>query len=534
MITAKCERAPRTGCFESVVAGDASGEPTSRGHRVGLAPLPYVVLERGRETGLFVERGGWGGRPAYVRCDGDVVLASTDLAWVVKESRARGKRLTLDAECVASECVFDAGHEGKTRTFFSEIQEIPPGSRTWLSPGVVASERLSVPAPRDTADVDAVAHLRRLLGAALDRALARVGCVGVLTGGGLDSSALLAFAVARGLRATAFALSFGGEQGDEGDDRPYLDALSLALGIRPVRHAIADSEHLHAFAAAGLPLTWPSGASEALLMSAAKAWGAERVLVGLGADELFDGDPEAASLLVRPHGLRRAVGAARRYDSASLLDGLRRTFWPWVRRGVPWPLRRIARHRVHADALPWAGPTLRRVLVAAQERARAARPWVERTAAERVSAGFFAPHFARTSALRLQLETLAGVPRVDPYLDGDLATFAMSLPPAELFAGIGRRGLFREAIEGLLPESIRQRHDKASFAPVHRALFRAPLVKKIAASVNVARLADLGIVEPLAFQRAFVSATRAAHDGGVVDARVYAALAVEAFLGTCG
>ena len=145
-------------------------------------------------------------------------------------------------------------------------------------------------------------------------------------------------------------------------------------------------------------------------------------------------------------------------------------------------------------------------------------------------AAFVAPHFGRASMLRAQLEALSGVPRIDPYLDVELAAFVLSLPPRALLGSGARattRGLFREALAGVLPDSVRLRPDKASFAPVHRALFEAPRYGTLAALASVPRLADLGIIEPLAFQRAF-AATAA---GAEVDARLYAVLAVEGFLG---
>lgn len=470
-----------------------------------------MSFERSPDGGLVVERGGFGGRPAWVRCEPGFVLASTDMAWLLEASAALGLGTSLDPDRVAAEALLDAGPIGRTHTLFREIQEIPPATRAHLSPGRMRIERLEPPRvdaghgdEGALGPAEVVERLRAHLFLAMDRAVDHAANVGVLTGGGLDSGALLAMAHARAPSTKAFAISYAGA----GDDRPHLATLARSLGVEPVRVSPSDAELPSALTAAGMPLTWPSGAVEAVLLRRAHESGASFVLAGLGADEWFDGDPEANAT------------------------------WPSLRRHVPWMLRGLARRRSRPRFPPWAGPRARRVLTEAHERALAERPRVERSIEERLRAGFVDPHLARASALRVQLESLSGALRVDPYLDADLAAFALSLPP-RLLLGTGahreRRGLFREALAGVIPESLRTRPDKASFAPVHRALFRPPLRATLEAHASVPRLADLGIVEPTAFRRAFEETVTAARTddawaGGPVDARIYATLAVEAFL----
>jgi asparagine synthase (glutamine-hydrolysing) len=341
----------------------------------------------------------------------------------------------------------------------------------------------------------------------------------------------MAHRVAR--RADAFAIDFDGP----GDDRPHLRALTAALGIDAVRVSPSRAVLPADLTAASLPLTWASAAVEAVLLRRAVESGASRVLAGLGADEWFDGDPDATSLLLGAAGLRIAVSTARGYDDAGLGRALGRVLWPRIRREVPWAVRRLSRRaRVRPTFPDWAAARTRRVLADAHDRALADRPWVEQTAEERILAGFKAPHLARASTLRLQLERLSGTLRVDPYLDADLATFALGLSP-ELLLGQNepreRRGLFREALAGVLPESVRTRTDKASFTPVHRALFRPPHLATLERAARVSRLADLGIVEPAAFRRLFEEAVSdpASAESDRSLAQVYAVLAVEAFLG---
>jgi asparagine synthase (glutamine-hydrolysing) len=510
---------------ETAIVAVGPAERTASGHSVGRAPLPYVSIERPRGGGLTVERGGFGGRPAYVRSGNDLVLASTNLAWVVDASRALGWPLTLDPEHAAASCILDAGPDGMRRTPFREIQELPPGARAEIVPGRMTLERLEPPRADELTGSRALESLCAQLSTAMDRAVEGADCVGVLTGGGVDSGALLAMARARVARTTAFAIAFE----SDGDDRPHLATLARALGIEPISVAPSDAELPPDLTVAGLPLTWPSGAIEGLALRRARVWGASRVLAGLGADELFDGEPEAASLLVPSLGLRAAVLVARNYEGMGLRRGAARAVWPWLRRTVPWAVRRIARKRARPRIPSWAGPTTRRVMAEAHERALDERPWIERTPDERIRAAFFDPHLARASGLRHQLECLSGTLRIDPYLDAELATFALALPPQDLLGAGERRGLFRQALSGILPESVRTRRDKASFAPVHRAMFRPPLRARLEPYARGFRLADLGVVEPGELRRIF--GETAAHER--VDPRLYSVLAVEAFLRAC-
>ena len=521
----------------SSLAAFVPAEATASGHRVGRAPLPYVQVEHAPRGGLVVERGGFGGRPFYVRCERDVVLASTDVAWVLEAARALGVRwssASLDADRLAGECTWDAGPVGRTETLFRGIREVPPGMRAEIVPGRMTLTALRPPRIDGAPGAHDASRLRELLFAATERAIGGSSHVGVLTGGGLDSGALLCLAHTFARRLDAFAIDFEGP----GDDRPHLVTLARTVGIEPFRVHPSGAHSPADLTAAGMPLTWPSGAVEATLLARASDAGVARVLAGLGADEWFDGDPDATSLLVAGSGVRGAMSVARAFEQAGRRRALARVLWPRLRQEVPWPLRRMTR-RVRTRPLfpPWAGSRMRRVLSEAHERALADRPWIEHSAEERVEAGFRDPHLARASTLRLQLERLSGVLRVDPYLDAELATFALGASPERLLGQDEpreRRGLFREALAGVVPESVRTRQDKASFAPVHRALFRPPHLAVLEKAAAVSRLADLDIVQPKVFREAFERAV--VHARGPVDqaepmlAQLYAVLAVEAFL----
>jgi asparagine synthase (glutamine-hydrolysing) len=501
---------------------------------LGEPPLPSVGIAVERGEALVVTRGGFGGRPAYVRVLRDVALASTDLPWILEASARLGIATSLDADMLAARAAhLVASPSGDTRSLFADVVTVPPGTRLEVTPrGHVSRAALDVPSPIEAPPRLALA-LREILLRAVGRAARRGERIGVLSGGGLDSGALLALAHHEGADVNAFALAFGGA----GDDRPHLRALATHLGIEPISMSPGEADVPASLAAAGLPLTWPSGAAEATLLARARAWGAERVLCGLFADDCFDGDPGSAAALVRSAGLRAAISLARRYDDATLVDGARRVLFPWARSSLPVLarrlLRRVSRRGRRPATRPFDGPRLARLRRETWERAWElhddARDGDAATAETRLRSAFFSAHLGFASELRMQEESLSGVLRLDPYLDPEVATFALSLPPHLLLGDGPRRGLFREALVGLLPESVRVRRDKASFAEVHGSLFRAPLAALVLTHRRFEALADLGIVEPRVAERALERASHEESFARAHGAELYAFVAAEAF-----
>lgn len=381
--------------------------------------------------------------------------------------------------------------------------------------------------------LDAVAAVRAALARAVDRALHGVRRVAVLTGGGVDSSALLALAVERARRAggTAFgvALDFGGP----GDDRPHLAALEAHLGCEILRVRPEDAAHRFALVRAGVdaaPLTWSGGCMEIEMLARARANGAERALMGVGADELFDGVPQTLADLARRGDLLDALAAARR------LAGFTRPRSPslaWVLRPLlaellPRRIRAIRAHRTRGSVPAWARPRLRRHAREWRDREIERTLTKARTSQERFERLDASPSRAHLAWLRHQEQVGSGLERRDPFLDPELVATVTSLPPAWLLHCDSRRGLFREAVRGLLPESLRLRADKASFEPAFaRFLASAGGCEVLRDLAGVPRLAALDLVEPRAFREAFDAFARHPDDGW---GDVWPAITVEAFL----
>jgi hypothetical protein len=196
---------------------------------------------------------------------------------------------------------------------------------------------------------------------------------------------------------------------------------------------------------------------------------------------------------------------------------------------VPMPMRR-ARFRRNVSVPAWAGARLRRFIVADHHRYVDWAYLPRETADARLVAATDDPEIESALWDRHQQEVAGGVVRVDPYMDPTLVGFMASLAPETLIHGAVRRGLFREAIRGLVADSLRNRTTKAGFEHCFvRALEAAGGFESLRHLARATALADAGLVEPRSFARAFDElASRPLESWGWGD--VWPALMVESFL----
>lgn len=399
------------------------------------------------------------------------------------------------------------------------------------SPSASRHRRLASPSL-----ADAPAFLRRALVDAVDVALAGVRRVAVATGGGLDSAVLLGLATewARRTGGSAFAVSL--DFGGPGDDRPHLAALERHLGCEVIRVRPEEAAPRMALLGTGAdaaPIPFASMPMEVELCARARAHGADRVLSGAGGDELFGGSPHAlADLALRGHPLR-AVRAAGRLTG---FGRPRSPAWSWVARPLlgrflPTPVRAWRARRGDRNAAPsWAGPVARSFADEACRLSIAARQRPPRTGRERLAATRGDPHRRFLAWGRHQEEQASRVDCWDPYLDLDLAAAVTSLRQDYLLFGDRWRGLLRAAVRDLLPDSLRERTDKARFEPaLQRFTEAAGGLRALLPLASARALASLGLVEPEPFGAAF-ERFASAPDDGLAWVALWPVLAAEAFL----
>ena len=334
-----------------------------------------------------------------------------------------------------------------------------------------------------TSDDEFADHYRALFADVVRRMSRSIRPLACEVSGGLDSSAI--FAVAEDLRRQDRLLA------------PRLDGYTLAFIGDPdandLDYARAVGKHLgtaiHEVAPTRMPLSWyrdwaqryrefpsyPNGVMGLDIRKDARRRGSRALLVGVGGDEWLGGSRSyyAEALAARKWGALFAHSAADRHAA-----GLRTTLW-WAFRHGCYPLlpdgfrrivRRAARSRIgEFDTSAWLKPAMRELF---QTRPRAS---TGRVAGRSVRIGQkeqrLTLHCAYATLARELEERMAastGIELRRPYFDARLVQFAFSTSPRLRLRGHADKYLHRRAMQGLLPDAVLQRKQRAEFSVTFR------------------------------------------------------------------
>jgi asparagine synthase (glutamine-hydrolysing) len=433
---------------------------------------------------------------------------------------------------IAAEC----RHE-PSATVYRDVHRVEAAQALTLGAnGVEASAQAEIRArPRSGMAIDELAHeVREGLRRATARAIDGAKRVAIMVSGGLDSSSVLAAAVAAARGAgqpeiDALNLSFGGV----GDDRPYFRDLCEDLGIVPVviSPAEASTNVLRGLVADGAPFTWPTSGWEITMLQRARERGATVMLTGAGGDHIFHGDARTFARELWSRHFYRAAFRIARFKTYTRTSTARRIF----SYGVSPPLLRIApslqhmRRRVSSRRLwPWAGPVLRDVLRDVYVRAQPSDGWLDPTSNTTFNQ-MMRSEFLEMAECRGQMEAITDCARVDPLLDDELVELVAGCPQEALLHGNQGRGLFRQAIRGLVPERLRLRRDKGHFAVALYGMIRGSDLSSLRDLASARELVKLGLVEPGGLRKDFDAALGSGERENHWLA-VWPAIAAEAFV----
>jgi len=325
---------------------------------------------------------------------------------------------------------------------------------------------------------EAAAEMRRLIVRAVECRLPKSGAAAAHVSGGLDSSAL-AILAARHLRARGRRLMGFSRLDRQRNDITVEDETEFVQSVLeqepdiewtpvrpPARFLVAEDP----IEADKIVQLWPDE-PENVISATARARGVDIILSGLGGDEAasFGGNGVIADLFLKGRwkDVAREVVALRRERGWSILQILRghvvsnlagRLLPPLA---VEFVRRALGRDRSYASLLQATlAPSIRRSGVA-RRRPFWGQASVAQTRLERIST----PHLPHLTEVYALAGARHGLAYAFPLLDRRVVAFALSLPN-EFFlrGGFGRR-VYRDAMEGVLPDKVRLRHDKRSPAP---------------------------------------------------------------------
>jgi asparagine synthase (glutamine-hydrolysing) len=365
-----------------------------------------------------------------------------------------------------------------TGTLYAGVERLGPGEMLRFGPGGVSRSRYWEPRFDEPLELPAgewAERVREGLRLAVERRLDPEKGTGVLLSGGLDSASIAAVGA-----DSLSACSGTFPEHPQADEAALIAELRQALGleglvaeVRPGGLLASVFEHAAAWRA---PLLGWGDFWTLPLLRAAGDRGIGTMLDGDGGDEVFAPRTYALADALRGGRPRRVLQLARRLPGSGPHVGRRREAAMVARLALAGALPpRPAGWAGAGDGAPaWLASATRRRLRRSDDldgwkRLDGPRWWA--SAAHGVSAGIEATgvfeHQRRRAAM-------AGLEARHPMLDLDLVELALRQPPAQTLDPRFSRPVLREAMAGLLPDSVRLRPQKALFEHLIVSAMRGP------------------------------------------------------------
>lgn len=366
---------------------------------------------------------------------------------------------------------------GGGQTGFEGIEWLAGGHSLVATPEGIRVQRAWRPDPKLVGSwrgtpADAAAELRRSIEDSVAARIVGHGPVAAHLSGGLDSSAVAVLAARRlreqGRDLLAFSQLARPEAPVE-DERPFVDAvLRQEPEIRWAPSYLPPLD-LESMEDPDVPLGGADAASEAEICGRAAEGGARILLSGAGGDEgpTYNGSNLYATLLRRGKWVQalRETSARARVDRRPLgREILARLILPSLPDAVTALLRGQAKQPVEDDrerrALQFLNPEFGgRVRQAMTE----SPPW-NNSAESRIQALTDSYLDARANRWSV-IGARYGIAFSYPLADRRVLDFCLSLPIERFLDGGYSRQPYRNAMAGILPESIRRRNSKFSSFP---------------------------------------------------------------------
>jgi len=437
-----------------------------------------VAIADSTQRKLLLARDIMGIRPLYYAETQNTFLAASEIKSILAHP---GFRTKPDDDALADLLLAGDPYE-RERTCFAGVSRVLPGHTVVVTPENVRSfqhwdfdttRQIRCASFEEYAD-----RLRALFEQAVRRRLRSSHPVAVMVSGGLDSSAILCqghlLKNAGAGVAPAIGLAMTFPENADADERRYLDDIESLHKVRIQKLAFSRVQFVdveNSVRNSEFPELGWDATSE--LMHAATQTGCRVVLDGYYGDQMLANAGCLVDLArsFRWLQLRRELSEWGHWmaevDSAVMRQELQ---WILSRGMVPHPVVRTVRRfmGITESRYPlWYAQPFR-------ERAFA------RYAASRPVRRSFSTYFGKTCydflTARPRLNTVEidnklgsaqALEKSYPFMDSDLAEFLLAIPGDMVNRGGVPKGLFREAMKGVLPESIRLRNWKGDFTALN-------------------------------------------------------------------
>lgn len=427
---------------------------------------------------MVLARDVMGVRPLYYWLSGDTLVAASEIKAILEHPAVDPQP---DENALADRLI--GGDPNELRlTQFHGVRRVLPGHALIVAPEGMRELQHWDFDPARQVRCGSVAEyaegLRGLFEQAVRRRLRSPGSVGVTVSGGLDSSAILCQAEILTRAGEAIPAVYGISQlypaGTPADERDYLGEIESAYGLAIRRLTASPMRYL-----AGMDwirtVEWPLLPSSSFLdlLAAARNSSCTTMLSGYFGDQILASDARLYELLrsFRWFSAHKALNALYRSYTDSTPHLLRQDLWrAFIRDLVPDPLMKPFRHvrrLISRDRTPgWYSRSFCDIAYRrSQRQRRPAGPFANKQS-ELCYVEAHAAHISRLMEFSNKLAASYGLEMAYPFADRDLIAFVMAIP-GEIVTWRGvYKGLYREAMRGILPEPIRLRNSKADFTQV--------------------------------------------------------------------
>ena len=451
----------------------------------GMFAFGMLDLRRGE---LFCARDRFGVKPFYYFHNDSLFAFASEIKGLLAHPGVPCRPNERVALGFLVRGTLDEGEE----TFFQDIRALPASHALSLN---LESSRLDVwrwySLPETEPRPMAASAFRELLEDAIRLRLRSDVDVGTCLSGGLDSSSIVALSAR--LRAAAPQAGrqrvFSVLYDDSGmAEAEHVEAVVAHTGVEAFRTTAASGDLLRDLPALirhqDEPLPSAGPYSHWRVMALAHENGIRVLLDGQGADELLAGYhyqfgaylAETAKRSGWPAAIREAVVASRvtGHSLPFFLGMLAYHALPASQTLRDLVVSRAASHGYVDERLLDPG------LLARVDPPRRARHSRRRTLREERSADLWATSLPALLRYEDRNSMAFGIEARTPFLDYRLVEAAIALPAGQLIERGWTKAILREAMRGILPESVRLRRDKLGFPTPERRWLRelAPQVRE--------------------------------------------------------
>ena len=452
-----------------------------------IGDFVFVIWD-GRKRQLFCVRDPLGIKPFYYHTDARTFLCGSELRQLFEDvSLRREPNEGMIGEYLA--CAITDNQE----TLYRDVLRLPPAHFLLVQPGGTRKERYwdidSVREVRYHTDAEYAEHFLNIFKEAVRCRLRSSGRVGADLSGGVDSSSIVGVVQSlyrdEGLADSGFetfSLVFPGLPCDES---AYIEAVVRMWGIKsnftcPHESETCDyADEVHRYY--DFP-PYPNGVMSYPLMSVAREKGFRVVLSGGGGDDWLTGSFYHYADFIRHLNilsLIRQLRYDRQFSADSGVPAIIFPSLPLLRVGllplVPRPAHRVIKWALRRDGNPpWITTQFaRRIQLAERLRKHNTRRQFQSFAQEHIHNTLVSGWLSQGNESGNRLESWFGLEKRHPFMDRRVVEFALALPEAQRWRRDQPKFVLRQAMRGLLPETIRQRLTKADFSHVFVEAFQA-------------------------------------------------------------